>query len=146
MFASCRLCFMHALYLLDVCSMFAWSCERGIRLIFGKACTNAVSMIGGSPISSLSLSLSGWLTTCFINDEDALLLLLVVVMMMMKACWVGVGLSMGHFELQMLRWGPTSATLSTTPTTWGFRWRKRILTILLSLFHELVLRCRQYYE
>jgi len=24
MFASCRLCFMHSSYLLDVCSMFAW--------------------------------------------------------------------------------------------------------------------------
>jgi len=30
MIASCRLCFMHALYLLHVCSMFARSCKRGI--------------------------------------------------------------------------------------------------------------------
>jgi len=28
--ASCRLCFMHASYMLDVCSMFAQSCKRGI--------------------------------------------------------------------------------------------------------------------
>jgi len=30
-FASCRLCFMHASYLFDVCSMFAWSSKWGIH-------------------------------------------------------------------------------------------------------------------
>ena len=31
--ASCRLCFMHASYLLDVWSMFARSCKRGIAVM-----------------------------------------------------------------------------------------------------------------